>query len=462
MGLPSRNGPVQSFRLPDFIVLVRRCDGIVPHSEHLGLMSDIGSVRNRRRHCNRLTDSGDARTVRCIVRLPLRRRQPRWRAERKGVTDAVQVILMQEGHRPEGVSIHQRWLEMVHEAVLAEEVGFDLYGQGEQHFARFNSNVSTPEVNHAYIASRTSRIRFRPMSSNLLPFNHPIRIVEQLNALDLLSGGRAELGVARSNNPYTLEGFGIKASNTKQYRDEALAVIGKAVSQESFEHHGEFYDIPERSVAPKPLQRPHPPIHMSATSIASHEDAGRMGIGVMCGNTSAGWEYAQECIDLYKATIKDAEPVTGHVNNNLAIVTTAVNCHPSADRAKEGARRVAAQWFEAIMHTYTTLAKQSRDYAYLGRIELLKERMYDLDYLIESSPYVTIGTPEFFIERAHLLHRMGVDQWLLRLDGMGHEENMRAIKLIGREVLPEVHKLTPHEGSTQWSAPVGAETARDG
>src|SRR6185436_902089 len=106
----------------------------------------------------------------------------------------MQIVLMQEGHRPDGVSIHQRMREMLDEAILADELGFDVYGQGEQHFARFVACISTPEVNHAYLAGRTTQIRFRPMSSNLLPFNHPIRVIEQLNALDVLSNGRAEMG----------------------------------------------------------------------------------------------------------------------------------------------------------------------------------------------------------------------------------------------------------------------------
>jgi alkanesulfonate monooxygenase SsuD/methylene tetrahydromethanopterin reductase-like flavin-dependent oxidoreductase (luciferase family) len=368
----------------------------------------------------------------------------------------MEIILMQEGHRPEGVSIHQRMLEMVEEAVLADELGFDIYGQGEQHFARYVACISTPEVNHAYIAARTERIRFRPMSSNLLPFNHAIRVVEQLNALDVLSGGRAELGVARSNNPYTMEGFGIAATDTKAYRDEALAVMGKALSQESFEHHGERYDIPERSIAPKPVQQPHPPLFMSATSIDSHKDAARFGIGVMCGNTSAGWEYAQECVDVYKSGIKDARPVGAYVNNCLSMLSTAVNCDLTREKAMEAARPVAAKWMESIMGIYTNLSERSPDYAYLGRIQLLKDRMYDLDYLIDSSPYITIGTPEFFAERAEQIHAMGADQWLLRLDGMGHEENMRAIELIGREVVPEVHRLAPHADSTPMTATVPA------
>lgn len=354
----------------------------------------------------------------------------------------MRVVLMQEGQRPEGISIHQRWYEMVDEAILADEVGFDVYGQGEQHFARFIAIVPTPEISHAYLAGRTKNIRFRAMATNLLPFNHPLRVAEQVAALDVLSNGRAELGVARSNNPYTLEGFGIAATDTKKFRDEALTIIGKALSQETFEHHGPMYDIPERSLAPRPVQTPHPPIYLSATSMDSHRDAGRMGIGVMTGNTSAGWEYAQECIDTYKAGIAEAtDPIGAEVNNSLSMVSTGVNCAATTEKAKEGAAPVAYKWMETIMKVYTTISEQSPDYAYLGRITELKEHMYDIDYLVDSAPYVTAGTPDFFIERAQRLRAMGVDEWILRLDGMGHEQNKAAIELIGREVLPEVHKL---------------------
>jgi alkanesulfonate monooxygenase SsuD/methylene tetrahydromethanopterin reductase-like flavin-dependent oxidoreductase (luciferase family) len=354
----------------------------------------------------------------------------------------MRVTLMQEGQRPDGVSIHQRWGEMIHEALAAEAAGFDVYGQGEQHFAKFVAIVPTPEVTHAFLAAKTERIRFRPMSVNLLPYNHPIRVAEQVAALDVLSGGRAEFGAARSNNPYTMEGFGVSATDTKRVRDEALAIIGKALAHETFEHHGDLYDIPERSLAPKPLQKPHPPIYLSATSIDSHRDAGLKGIGVMTGNTSAGWEYAQECLDVYKAAIKEADPITGTVHDSMCLLTTAVNCASTREEAKEAAAPVAFKWMETIMKIYTHLSEQSPDYAYLGRIKELESKMYDLDYLIDSAPYITIGTPEFFVERARQLHEMGVDEWILRLDGMGHEQNMRAIELIGKEVIPEVHAFS--------------------
>ena len=166
------------------------------------------------------------------------------------------VILMQEGDRPAGVSIHQRMREMTAEAVLADRVGFDIYGQGEQHFARFVAIVSTPEVNHAYLAALTERIRFRPMSSNLLPFNHPIRVVEQLERARRPVGRPRRARRRRSNNPYTMEGFGIQATDTKRYRDEALQVMGKALRRSRSPTTGSTTTFPSGASRPSRCSNP--------------------------------------------------------------------------------------------------------------------------------------------------------------------------------------------------------------
>src|SRR5690606_26887723 len=124
------------------------------------------------------------------------------------------------------------------------------YAMSEQHFASGEAITSAPEIVLPYVAARTTKMRLRIASVNLLPYNHPIRIVEQMATLDLLSGGRAELGGARSNNPYTLDAFGVDAKLTREYRDEFLAIIGKGFPQEKLEHQSPYYNIPPRRMSP--------------------------------------------------------------------------------------------------------------------------------------------------------------------------------------------------------------------
>ena len=358
----------------------------------------------------------------------------------------MRVGLMQEGHCPPETTWYERYHEMMVEAQLADEVGFDIYGNGEQHFGKFTAIVSSPEVTHANIAGRTERIRLRPMSVNMIPFNHPIRIAEQAATIDVISKGRAELGGARSNNPWTLDAFGIEASVTAAHRNETLQIVGKALSGGEFEHHSDLYDIPPRRIAPQPVQDSLP-IHISATGVESHTRAGQVGIGVMTGNSILGWDYAQQCIDAYKLAIKTAEPVGPEVTNKLGFFSTGVNCAADRDEARAIAAPVALRFVEVVVGIYKMLATRSADYAYLGQIEKIEDHMEDIDYLVDVAPYITVGNPDDLIERAAKLHKMGADDVLWRVDGMGHENNMKAIEMIGKQVIPALHEFPDHKDS---------------
>jgi hypothetical protein len=68
------------------------------------------------------------------------------------------------------------------------------------------------------------------------------------------------------------------------------------------------------------------------------------------------------------------------------------------------------------------------------------DRKDSLPHLIDRSPYLTIGTPEFFIERCRKLRVLGYNELICRIDGMSHEQHLAAIKLLGKEVIPEIEK----------------------
>lgn len=357
----------------------------------------------------------------------------------------MRVGLMQEGHCPPGTTWPERYHEMLVEARLADSLGFDFYGVGEQHFAKYVATVSTPEVFNGHVLATTEQIRIRPMSVNLLPFNHPIRIAEQLATLDVLSHGRAELGGARSNNLWTLRAFGIDPKMTKAYRDEILEIIAGALTRDPFEFHGQFFDIPERRISPRPIQQPCPPLHLSATGVDSHRDAARRGVGVMTGNTILGWDYAKDCFDAYLDEPAPEAPLAGVAFDRLAVISTVTACAHRPDDAFADAAPVAKVWMDVVMQIYAQLSPESPDYAYLGNIEQVRDRRDDLEYLVDCAPYFTIGTPDLFLERAHRLHEMGVDDIIWRIDGMGHEANLRSIKMLGEEVVPAIQALPEHD-----------------
>ena len=143
----------------------------------------------------------------------------------------MQFVSLQSGRSPTGpYNYYHRYKDLIDEAVLAEKVGFDIWDTTEQHFGT-GATVSAPEVVFPYVAAMTNRIRLRALVT-LLPFafNHPVRVAEQIATLDILSDGRAELGVGRGNNILEIEGFGISFDETRPQMWEALEIIEKALT----------------------------------------------------------------------------------------------------------------------------------------------------------------------------------------------------------------------------------------
>ena len=139
--------------------------------------------------------------------------------------------IVQEAYFEKGSTLQRRYFDMVEEAVHAEKWGFDFYCTSEQHFGyseeyetsradkhhtQKSGAVASPESFLPFIAARTERIRLRPTSVVLLPFNHPARVAEWISTLDNLTNGRVDLGTARSNNLSTIQAFGVNPADTKE------------------------------------------------------------------------------------------------------------------------------------------------------------------------------------------------------------------------------------------------------
>ena len=347
----------------------------------------------------------------------------------------MRIGLCHEGHTPVGTTHHQRYHEMVREAVFAEEAGFDFYGLSEQHFLPDVATTSAPEGLLTVVASQTSRIRLRFMSA-VISINHPIRITERLNTLDVMSNGRAELGLARSNNPSTLSAFNVSPTTTRARLQEGLSIIFSALNDGVFVGSGEIWDVPERPVVPAAVQQPHPPVFLSATSIDTHEFGAKHGLGIMSGSTVLGWDYLKGNVDTYKSGIVDAVPMGKVVNDSISTFVATCHCAPTMEQALEPAAPVARLFMDVVMGMYTKLAEQSPDYEYLGRIADLSDHMHDIPWLMEDNPYFHIGTPDYLIERFRRLESFGIDELILRIDGMGHDTNMKALEMIGEHVIP--------------------------
>jgi alkanesulfonate monooxygenase SsuD/methylene tetrahydromethanopterin reductase-like flavin-dependent oxidoreductase (luciferase family) len=300
--------------------------------------------------------------------------------------------------------------------------------------------VSAPEIVLPYVAGQTATIRLRTTSTVLLSFNHPVRVAERLATLDVLSGGRAELGTARSNNVDTMTAFGVDPALTRELWTESIDVIVRSLTQDPFSHRGRFWQVAESSLTPKPLQQPHPPLFVSASGPETHAIAGELGLGAMTGATILGWGHAESCAAAYREAIADpARPLSPVVNDSLGLAILCAHCAETTEQARREAAPVAHNIVERMLGPggrYEQLASASPDFGYLADIGEVQRRRHELDFVLELAPYLSFGTPAFLIERFRRAEELGYDELILRIDGFGHEAVMRSIELFGREVIP--------------------------
>ena len=135
-----------------------------------------------------------------------------------------------------------------------------------------------------------------------------------------------------------------------------------------------------------------------------------------------------------------SQPLPGStVNHSLGFFATRVNCAETPEEAKAAIEQTAIAFVDINIGPggrYEQLAPASPDYAYLGNIREMQAHMDDLDYLMEKTPYILFGTPDFLIEKFKRLESLGYTELLLGIEGMSHEANLRAIEMLGKHVLP--------------------------
>ena len=131
------------------------------------------------------------------------------------------------------------------------------------------------------IAMSTQRLRVGH-AGVLAPFNinSPLRVAERAATLDILSGGRFELGLAKSGGK-EWETFGVDPDKARNEVAEAMRMIPRMWTEDPFEWNGKRLTVPSRSILPKPIQKPHPPLWMAGTQPDSFEIAARKGLGVL-------------------------------------------------------------------------------------------------------------------------------------------------------------------------------------
>jgi len=184
------------------------------------------------------------------------------------------------GGEPAAGGARHPYLDFADYAALAEELGFVSVFLTEHHFTGLRQ-ASSPLTLLAHLAGATSTLRLGT-AVTVLPWHVPIIVAEQAATVDVLSGGRLDLGVGRGFRAAEFDGFGQSMQEAAERHEEALAVILRAWREPGrWSHRGRFYTYNDVLVEPSPVQSPHPPIWVGAGSPSSLDDAAERGFRLL-------------------------------------------------------------------------------------------------------------------------------------------------------------------------------------
>jgi alkanesulfonate monooxygenase SsuD/methylene tetrahydromethanopterin reductase-like flavin-dependent oxidoreductase (luciferase family) len=151
----------------------------------------------------------------------------------------------------------------------------------------------------AAIASRTANIRIR-LAVVILPLRHPVQLAEDLAVLDILSNGRLDVLVGAGYRAEEYSGYGIEMRRRGARMEEALTLMRRCWTKDGFDFDGEFWNVRNVNVQPKPLQQPHPPLVMGGSSLAAARRAARVADGFAPIDSGLLDEWRQEMTRLGK------------------------------------------------------------------------------------------------------------------------------------------------------------------
>ena len=308
--------------------------------------------------------------------------------------------------------------------VDSEQMGFDEAWLTEHHFIDDGYSPSLLPIGAA-IAARTRRIRIGTFLL-LLPLHNPVRVAEDTATLDLISGGRFDLGVGLGYRPGEFDDQGIPASERAGRMQENLTIVRRLLAGEGVTIDGKYNRLTDIRISPPALQRPHPPIWVGGTAPKAIERAARMGMHFLSGGPGSANAY------------DDALRAAGHDPHEFHIATTVpVYVAPTREQAWEISARPLHYMISKYMQ-WTSEAKGANRTETVAALPSVDEivRKQSMDFFGED---VLVGTPEDAIakiedyrSRSRLTHLVcGI-----ALPGMPAPQIRSGMELFAREVIP--------------------------
>ncbi|GIO61850.1 Atu2307/SP_0267 family LLM class monooxygenase [Paenibacillus cineris] len=327
-----------------------------------------------------------------------------------------------DAHTGETISHAERLRQVVEEIVLADQVGLDVFGVGEHHRKEFGDSATA--VILAAAAPMTKRIRLTS-SVTVLSAVDPVRLFQQFSTLDGISNGRAEIIAGRGSMVDAFPLFGYDLKDYDQLFEEKLELLLKLRKSEKVTWKGGFRPaFTNLGVYPRPVQTPLPVWLGSGGNPESVIRAGELGLPLVLAIIGGSPLRFAPLVPVYKKA-------AAHAGHDISKLKIAVH---SLGYVGESNSLAADKYFPSTQASFNYFARE-RGWGQYTRSQ------FDDGRTLEGALY--IGDSETVANKIIFMSKhLGFTRFFMHLPvgTMPHEDVMKAIELLGKEVAPRVRK----------------------
>ena len=271
----------------------------------------------------------------------------------------------------------------------------------------------------------------------VLPFHNPVQLAEQTATVDVLSGGRLDLGVGRGYQWGEFNRMNIPMDEASRRFEESMDVLTRAwTSIEPFDHRGEFWSFNDMTVLPRPVQQPHPPVYVAASGADSVARVVRNDWNLLIGQGETHGQVAGQ-IESYQDALAEAK---ADYTPQRVVVARAMYAAPSTEQARRDAE-IPFMWFKQTGQEVSAPPDQRLDLlpdeyaAYRSRYS--PDAQFDYNAMCDN--VMLFGSPDHIAERVGRLRDSGAENliFFVNFGGIEHQKVLDSLELFAAEVMPQ-------------------------
>jgi alkanesulfonate monooxygenase SsuD/methylene tetrahydromethanopterin reductase-like flavin-dependent oxidoreductase (luciferase family) len=305
--------------------------------------------------------------------------------------------------------------------VEAEELGFYGVALVEHHFTGLGQ-ASAPLHLLSHLAAKTRTLRLGT-AVTVLAWRNPVLLAEEAATIDLLSGGRLDLGVGKGYRLNEFRGMGVPLDEATERFEEAVQVLQLALeNRERWNFEGKYWKFTDVRAEPEPVQRP-PRLWLGASSPASITRAAERGFNLLL-DQAGSFDLTAQRVQNYRNALIDSGQTW---DPRRVAVTRSLFITKEKDEAWE--RSLLAR--RAQREKVRKLAFAPDDPRLARPEELPTGNLLYSDHRGATEEATIMGTPDECIAKLMRLEESGVEQVLFAPGG-----GIEALRLFHKEVMP--------------------------